>query len=80
MANSGYFVCRSGKKRLKNVTQKEFLTPAGTKKVKFQRGAASYKIMMTNVRVFPRVKVLLAVLQLPTTIAKRKKGNSFRSG
>ena len=32
---------------------------------------------MTNPRVFPRVKVLLAVLQLPTTIAKRKKGNFF---
>ena len=35
---------------------------------------------MTNLRVFPRVKVLLTVLQLPTTIAKRRKGNSFRSG
>ena len=29
--------------------------------------------MMTNPRVFQRVKVLLAVLQLPTMIAKRKK-------
>ena len=28
---------------------------------------------MTNSRVFLSVKVLLAVLQLPTTIAKRKK-------
>ena len=33
-----------------------------------------------NLRVFPRVKVLLTVLQLPTTIAKRRKGNSFCSG
>ena len=29
--------------------------------------------MMTNPRVFLRVKLLLAVLQLPTTIAKTKK-------
>ena len=43
MANNGYFACKFGKKRLKNVTQKEFLTPAGAKKVKFRRGAASYK-------------------------------------
>ena len=31
------------KKDKKNVTQKEILTPAGAKKVKFRRGAASYK-------------------------------------
>ena len=68
MANKGYFACRFGKKKIKNATQEEFSTPAGAKKVKFWRAAAVIQTM-TNPRVFPGVEVLLAVLQLLTTIA-----------
>ena len=33
MANNGYFACRFAKKKIKNATQKEFSTLAGTKKL-----------------------------------------------